>query len=151
MGCSIPCFPVLHSLLEVAQTHVHWVSDAIQPSHPLPLCLLLPSIFSIIRVFSMSQFFLPGGQRISTSPAAWIFPMNIQSWFPLGLTALSFLQSKGLSRIFSAPQFESINSLAISLPYGPALTTVHDYWKNHSFDYMDLCQQSDVFAFQHTA
>ena len=46
-----------------------------------------------------------------------------------------------------APQFESINSLAFSLLYGPALTSVHDYWKNHSFDYIDLCQQSDVFTF----
>ena len=47
----------------------------------------------------------------------------------------------------SAPQFESISSLVLSLLYGPALTHAHDYWKNHSFDYMDLCQQSDVSAF----
>ena len=46
-----------------------------------------------------------------------------------------------------APQFESINFSVLSLLYGPVLTTVHDYWKNHSFDYTDLCQQSDVSAF----
>ena len=48
-----------------------------------------------------------------------------------------------------APHFESINSLLLSLLYSPTLTPIHDYWKNHSFDYMDLCQQSDVSAFQH--
>ena len=47
-----------------------------------------------------------------------------------------------------APQFKSINSLALSLHYGPTLTSVHDYWKNHSFDYMDLCRQSAVSVIQ---
>ena len=72
--------------------------------------------------------------------------MNIQGWFPLGLTGLIFLQFKGLSRVFS-PQFKSIISLVLSFPYGPTLTSLHDYWKNYSFDYMDLCRQSDVSAF----
>ena len=44
------------------------------------------------------------------------------------------------------PQLESINSLALSLLYGPTFTSIHDYWEDHSFDYMDLCQQSDVFG-----
>ena len=47
----------------------------------------------------------------------------------------------------SPAQFESINSSALSLLYGSSFTSIHDYWKNHSFDYMDLCQQSDVSAF----
>ena len=47
----------------------------------------------------------------------------------------------------STPQFKIINSLALSLLYGPTLKSIHDYWKNHSFDYSDLCQQSDVSAF----
>ena len=51
MDCSTPGFPVLHHLLELAQTHVHWVSDALQPSYPLSSLLLLPSIFPSIRVF----------------------------------------------------------------------------------------------------
>ena len=72
--------------------------------------------------------------------------MNIQGWFPLGLPGLIFLQFKGLSRVFS-PQFKSIISLVLSFPYGPTLTSLHDYWKNYSFDYMDLCRQSDVSAF----
>ena len=52
MDCSMPGFPVLHRLQELAQTHVHSVSDAIQPSHPLSFPSLLPSIFPSIRVFS---------------------------------------------------------------------------------------------------
>ena len=54
---------------------------------------------------------------------------------------------QGTQEFSSAPQFESINSLALSLLYGPTLTSTQDYWKNHSFDYMDFCQQSDVSAF----
>ena len=72
--------------------------------------------------------------------------MNIQGWFPLGLTGLISLQFKGLSRVF-LPQFKSTISLVLSFPYGPTLTSLHDYWKNYTFDYMVLCQQSDVSAF----
>ena len=88
----------------------------------------------------MSQFFTSGGQSIRVSASASVLPMNIQGWFSLGLTSLISLQSKGLSRVFSSTQFESINFLALSLLYGPTLTSIHDYWKNHSFDYVDLCQ-----------
>ena len=95
----------------------------------------------------MSQFFTSGGQSIGASASASVLPMIIQGWFPLGLTGLICLIL--LSQESSpAPQFESINSLALSLLYGPSLISVHDYWKNHSFDYMDLCQQSDVSAFK---
>ena len=68
--------------------------------------------------------------------------MNIQDWFPLGWTGWISLQSKGL-RLCSL----SINSLVLSFLYGPTLPFVHDYWKNHSFDYTDLCCQSNVSAF----
>ena len=65
--------------------------------------------------------------------------MNIQSWFPLGLTDLIYVQSKELSRESPpAPQFKSINSSALSLLSSPTLTSVHDYWKNHSFDWWTL-------------
>ena len=86
--------------------------------------------------FPVSQLFASGGQSIGVS--ASVLPMNIQGWFPLGWTGLILL-SKGLQESALAPQFESINSLALSLPYGPALTAVHDYWTNHSFDCTDLC------------
>ena len=77
--------------------------------------------------FPVTQFFTSGGQSIGAS--ASVLPMNIQDWFPLGLTGLISLQSKGLSRVFSNTQFKSINSLVLILVYGPTLTSVHDYWK----------------------
>ena len=84
--------------------------------------------------FQMSQSFLSGGQRIGVSASASVLPMNTQDWSPLGWTGLISLLSKGISRIFSTPQFKSINSLALSFLYGPSLTSIHDYWKKHSFD-----------------
>ena len=95
--CSTPGFPVLHHLLELAQNHVYWVVDAIQPSHPLSL-----SVLPIIRVFSMSQLFASSGPSIGISASASVLPVNIQGWFPLGLTALISLLSKGLLRVFSS-------------------------------------------------
>ena len=80
--------------------------------------------------FPMSQFFASGGQSTGGSTSASVLVMNIQSWFPLGLTGLISFHSKGLSPV---PEFESINSSALSLPYGPTLTSVPDYWKNHCF------------------
>ena len=95
----------------------------------------LPLILTSIRSFPMSQLFASGGQSIGASASASVLPMNIRGWFPLGLTGLISLQSKGLSRESSpTPQFKSLNSSALNLLYGSTLTSVHDYWKNHSFD-----------------
>ena len=90
---------VLHHLPEFAQTHVHWISDAIQPSRVLSPCLLLPSVFPTIRFFPVSQLFASSGQSIGASASAPALPMNIQGWFPLGLTGLISLLSKGLSSL----------------------------------------------------
>ena len=99
MDCSMPGFPVLHHLLELAQIHVHWVSGAIQPSHPL----LSPSspAFSLSQHQGLFQWGLSasGGQSIGAS--ASVLPKNIQDWFPVGWTGWMSLQSKGLSRVFS--------------------------------------------------
>ena len=93
--------------------------------------------------FPMSQLFASGGQSIGTS--ASVLPRNIQGWFPLELTSLISFQSTGLGRvIFSTTIWRRF--FGAQLPYDPTLTSIHDYWKNHSFDYIDLCQQSDVFA-----
>ena len=92
----------LHYLPEFTQIHVHWVGDAIQPSHPLSNLLLLPSIFSHIRVLFNVWLFTSGGQSIGASSSASILPMNVQDWFPLGWTGLISLQFKGLSRVFSS-------------------------------------------------
>ena len=101
MDCSTPGFLVQHQLLELTQTHVHLVSDAIQPSHSLRPLLLLHSIFPSIRIFSTSQFFASGSQCIGVSALASVLPMNIQDWFPLELAGWISLQSKGLWGIFS--------------------------------------------------
>ena len=79
--------------------------ESVMPSNHLILChplLLLPSIFPSFRVFPKSQFFASGGQSDGASPSASVLPMNIQGWFPLGLTCSISLQSKGLSRVFSS-------------------------------------------------
>ena len=101
MDCGTPGFPVHHQLLKLAQTQVHQVSDAIQPSHCLP-SPFPPTFkfFSASGSFPMSQLFASGGQRIVVSASASVLPMNIQDWFPLGLTGWISLQSKGLSRVF---------------------------------------------------
>ena len=107
-----------------------WCCPTISASvAPVSSCL---QSFPASGSFPMSQFFASGDQSIGASASASVLPMNIQDWFPL--TGLISLQSKGLSKIFSKPQFESINSLVFSLLYGPALTSVPDYWKNCSFD-----------------
>ena len=78
MNCSMQGFPVLHYLLEFAQTPIHWISDVIQPSHFLQPLLLLPSIFSIIGSFPVNQLFPSGDQSIGASASASVLPMNIQ-------------------------------------------------------------------------
>ena len=148
MDCSIPGFPVLHYLPELAQTHACCVGDAILCilSSVAPLSSHLQS-FPASGSFPMSQLFAAGGQSIGVSASTSVLPMNIHSWFILGLIGSMSLLFKGLSKVFSRTQFESINSLVLSLLNGPTLTSVHDYWKNHSFDYTDLCLQSNVSAF----
>ena len=100
MICSTPGLPVHHQLLEFTQTHVHWVGDARQPSHPVvPFSSCLQS-FPASRVFLMSWHFTSGGESIRVSASASVLPMNIQGWFRLRLIGL-ILQTKGRSRVFS--------------------------------------------------
>ena len=102
MDCSTPGFPIHRQLLELTQTHVHQVSDAMQSSHLLPSPS--PLVFNnfqhqgLFKWVSSSQ---SGGQSIGLSASASVFPMNIQDWFPLGWTGWISLQSKGLSRVLS--------------------------------------------------
>ena len=145
----MPGLPVHHQLPEFTQTHVHWVSDAIQPSHPLSSpslpafylsqhqglfkwlssCACFGSTYTKIGTIQRlawplrkddtqiheafhikkqkqkqkkTQFFASGSQSIGVSASASVLPMNIQDWFPLGLTDLISLQSKGPSRVFSS-------------------------------------------------
>ena len=86
------------------------------------------------RSFQMSQLFTSGGQSIGVSASASVLPMNTQDWSPLGWTGWISLQSRDSQESSPTPQFKSINSLALSFLYSPTLTSIHDDWKNHSFD-----------------
>ena len=106
----------------------------------------LPS-FPASESFQISQFFASGGQRIGVSASASVFPKNIWDWCPFGLIGSISLQSNGLQESSPTSQFKSINSSAFSFSLWASSHILHDYWKNHSFDYMDLCWQSNVSAF----
>ena len=124
--------------------------ELVMPSNHLILCcpLLLPSIFPSLGVFSNEL------ALCIRWPKYWSFSFNISpsieysglisfriDWFDL------LAVQKDSQESFPIPQFKSINSSALSLLYGPTLTSIHDYWENHRLDYMDLCWQSDVSAF----
>ena len=109
-----------------------------------PFCL---QPFPASGSFLMSQLFISGGQSIGASASTSLLPMNIQDWFLVGLTVDLLAVQGTLQSLLTAPQFESINSSALILLYGPTLTSVNDWWKNHSFDYMDLCRESNISAF----
>ena len=124
MDCSTSGFPVHYQLPEFAQTHVHWVSDAIQPCHPLSSLLLLPSIFPSIRIFSNELVLCIKWHQFFQCIFRVDFPWDWLVWSPC---CPSDSQESSL-----APQFKGINSLVFSLLCGPVLTSVHDYWKSHS-------------------
>ena len=84
--------------------------------------------------FPMSQFFSSRGQSFGVSASPSVLPVNIQDLFLLRWTGWISLLSKGLSRSSPTAQFKNINSLVLSFLYGPTLTYIHDYWKNHSLD-----------------
>ena len=110
--------------------------------HPTILSSIIPfssflQSFPAAGSFPRGEFFASGGQSIDISASASVLPTNVQDWFPLGLTGWITLQSKGLSRVFSSTTVQSINSSALSFLYGPTLTSIHDYWKKHNFDYTD--------------
>ena len=98
--------------------------DAIQPSHPLSTLLFLPSVFPSIRVFSNELVFHIRWPMFGASALSSVLPMNIHGWFPLGLTGLISLLSKGLSRVFFSTSLESVSSLTLNLLYGPTVTQV---------------------------
>ena len=135
MDCSAPGFPVLHHLPELAQTHVHWVSDAIQPSHPL----LSPSppAFSLSQHEGLFQWISSSHQvtkvlelQLQHQSLQWIFRTD---FLHDGLVG-SLWSPRDSQESSPTPQFKSINSSVLSLLYGPNFTSIHNYWKNHSFD-----------------
>ena len=139
-------FTISWSLLKLMSIELV-IQPSIQPSHPQsppsPPALNL----SQHQAFPMSWHFALGGQSIRASASTSVFPVNIQDWFPLELIIWSLCSSRDSQESSPAPQFKSTSSLTLSFLYGLTLTSVHDYWKNHSFDHTDLCWQSNVSAF----
>ena len=112
-----------------------WCHPTISSS-VVPLSSRLQS-FPASGSFQMSQFFASGGQRVGVSASASVLPMNIQDWSPLVWTGWIFLQSKGLSRVFSNTTVQKHQFFCAQLSsflYSPTLTSIHDHWKNHSLD-----------------
>ena len=110
---------------------------------PVSFC---PQSFPASGSFPMSWLLTSGDQSIGASASASsVLPVHVQGWFPWMIW--SPCSSRDSQEFSPAPQFKSINSLMLSLLYGSGFTSVHDYWRNHSFDYTDLCQQSDISAF----
>ena len=97
--------------------------------------------------FQMSQLFASSGQSITVSASASVLPMNIQDWFPLGWTGWISCSLQDSQESSPTSQFKSVNSSALSFLFSPTCISIHDYWKNHRFDYMGLCWQSNVSAF----
>ena len=110
--------------------------ELMTPSNRLILChplLLLPPIPPSIRLFQwVSSLHLVA--EVLESASTSVLPVNTQYWFPLDWTGLISLQSKWSQESSPIPQFKSINSLALRFLFSPTLTSIHDYWKNHSFD-----------------
>ena len=146
MDARLPCPSLSPGVCSNSCLLSQWCYPAISLSAaPYSFCL---QSFPLSGSFPVSRLFASGCQSIGASASASVLSMNIKGWFPLGLTGLISLKSKGLSKESSpAPQFKSISSLALSFLHDAALTSVHDYWKNHSFDFMYLCLQSDVSVF----
>ena len=124
MDCSPPGFPAFHYLLELSQTHVHWVGDAIQPSYPLLLSPIPPSI----RVFSNES------TLCMRWPKYWSISFSISPFsehsglISFRMDWLDLLAVQGtLKESSPTPQFKSINSLALSVLHSPTLTSLHDH------------------------
>ena len=140
-------FTLSQSLLKLMSVESMILSNHLIFCHPFSSCL---QYFPATESFPVSQLFAPGGQSIGFWASESILPMNIQSWFPLGLTSLISLLSKGLSRAFRSTTIWKSQFFSTHFLYGPTLTSVYDSWKNHSFDWMDLFRQSDVSAVEYT-
>ena len=133
MDCSMPSLPGDHQLASSNLCPLcQWCHPTISSS-VIPLSSCLQS-FPASGSFPVSQFFTSGSQSIGVSPSASVLPMNIQDWFPLGWTGWTSCSPRDSQESSPTPQFKSINSSVLSFLYSPALTSIHDYWKNRSFD-----------------
>ena len=148
VDCSMPGLPVHHQLPEFTQTHVHWVSDAIQPSHPLSSPLFLPSIFSSIRVCSYEL------ALCIKWPKYWSFSFSVSpsnEYSGLISFKIDWFDHLAVEGTLKSPlQYHSsraFSSLGLRLLNGPIVTFIQDDWKNKSFGYRDLHWHANVSAF----
>ena len=122
-----------------------WYHPAISSSDAL--FSFSPQYFPASGTFPISWPFASDDQNTTASASASVFPKSIQGWFLYDWIVWSPCCPRSSQESSLASQFKSINSLALCLLHSPALTTIHDHWEDHSLDYTDLCQQSDVSAF----
>ena len=135
MDCSTPGLPAHRQLPEFTQTHAHWVSDAIQLSHPLsapsPPTFNLSQHQGLLKwVSSWHQVARVLEFQLQHQSLQWIFRTDLLYDGLVG----SPCSPRDSQESSPAPQFKSINSLALSFLHSSTLTSIHDYWKNHSFD-----------------
>ena len=135
MDCSMTGFPVHHQLSELVQTHVHQEDDAIQPSHPLSSLSLSASnpsqhqglfqwVSSLHHVAKVLEF------QLQHQSFQWIFRTDFLKYWLVG----SPCSPRDFQESSPTPLFKSINSSVLSFLHGQTLTSIHEYWKNHSFD-----------------
>ena len=142
IDCSTPGFPVHHQLPELAQTHVHCVSDAIQPSLSSP-----SPTFNLAQHQGLFQWVS------SLHQVAKVLELQLQHQWILRTDYLqdwpvwSPCSPRKSQESSPTSQLKSINSSVLNFFYGPTLTSIHNYWINHSFEEMDLCWQSSISTF----
>ena len=135
MDCGMSGLPVHHQLLELTKTHVHWVSDAIQPCHrlssPCPPAFNLSQLQGLFQWVSFSHQVDKGLEfKLQHQSFQWLFRTN----FLYGGLVGSPCNPRDSQETSPTPQFKSINSSMLSFLYVSTLTSIHDYGKNHSFD-----------------
>ena len=137
-------FTISWSLFKLMSIELVMPSNHLNLYFPLSSC---PQPLPASGSFPKSHLFASGGKNIGASASESVLPVNIQGWFPLGLTGSISYCPRDSHESSIAPQFKSIDSLTLSFLYCPTLVPIHDHWKNHSFDCTDFCQQGDVSAF----
>ena len=131
MNCSTPGLPVHHQPPESTQIHVHWVGDAIQPSHPLSsFSPPAPNLSQHQRLFQWVNSSHEVAKSTGVSALASFLPMSIQDWSPLGWIGWIFLQSKGLARVFSNTTVQKHQFFGAQLSSQSNSHIIYDYWKN---------------------
>ena len=144
---TLPCPSPSPGVCPTSRSLHRWCRPAISSSNTLFFC---PSSFPASETFPISHLFSSGSQNTGASALASVLPMSIQGWSPLRLTGLIFFLSKGLSGVFSRTTVQRQQFFGLLPSLCSSFTTVHDHCEDHTFDYMDLCRQSNVSAFEHT-